>query len=145
MFRQPDPDIAKWAAVNFGETITDEVREGISYGANTMRDGISINRVETQKQLISYSEIMSLADLEAFVRLPGQLPLTRLKFQYQPRSRLNEPFVLRPIEQRKITTVLSDDLSDMGEVEDITIKPKKSPRKKMSNVVKAHQDRALDI
>lgn len=145
MFRQPDPDIAKWAAVNFGETITDEVREGISYGANTMRDGISINRVETQKQLISYSEIMSLADLEAFVRLPGQLPLTRLKFQYQPRSRLNEPFLLRPIEQRKMTTVMADDLSDMGEVEDITIKPKRSPRKKMSNVVKAHQDRALDI
>lgn len=145
MFRQPDPDIAKWAAVNFGETITDEVREGISYGANTMRDGISINRVETQKQLISYSEIMSLADLEAFVRLPGQLPLTRVKFSYQPRSRKNEPFLLRQFEHQKMTSALADDLSDTGEVEELTIKPKKMPRKKINTITKARQDRALDI
>ena len=49
MFRQPDPETAKWAAINFGESITDEVREGISYGASIMRDGISINRSRNSK------------------------------------------------------------------------------------------------
>jgi type IV conjugative transfer system coupling protein TraD len=128
MFRQPDPDTAKWAAINFGESITDEVREGISYGANTMRDGISINRVETQKQLVSYSEIMSLADLQAFVRLPGQLPLTRLQFQYQPRQRLNEAFLLRELEVKKMTSAQSGDLDSSKEIDELHIKPKRSKK-----------------
>lgn len=145
MFRQPDPDTAKWAAINFGESITDEVREGISYGANTMRDGISINRVETQKQLVSYSEIMSLADLEAFVRLPGQLPLTRLKFNYQPRQRMNEAFLLREMELKKMTSVQADN-SDSVEIDELDIKPKRT-RKAVLKVatISPKQEQALDI
>ena len=48
MFRQPDPTMAKWSAENFGETIKHEVQEGTSYGANTIRDGVSISYVETR-------------------------------------------------------------------------------------------------
>lgn len=128
MFRQPDPETAKWAAINFGESITDEVREGISYGANTMRDGISINRVETQKQLVSYSEIMSLADLVAFVRLPGQLPLTRLQFSYQSRERLNEAFLLREMELKKMVPAQSEDLDSSKQIDALPIKPKRAKK-----------------
>lgn len=145
MFRQPDPDIAKWAAVNFGETITNEVREGISYGANTMRDGISINRVETQKQLISYSEIMALADLAAFVRLPGQLPLTRLAFQYRPRTKLNEPFLLRQIDLKRIEKTIADDLVNEEANEELAIKPKKMSKQRKQAIASTRQERALDI
>lgn len=89
MFRQPDPDMAAWAANNFGETFLDEIREGQSYGANTIRDGVSINRVETRKQVVSYSEIMSLANLYAYVRLPGKFPITQVNFNYKKRNRGN--------------------------------------------------------
>lgn len=95
MFRQPDPDMAKWAANNFGETFVDEIREGMSYGANTIRDGVSINRVETRKQVVSYSEIMSLANLFAYVRLPGQFPITMVDFVYKKRKRRNVGFLSR--------------------------------------------------
>jgi len=95
MFRQPDPDMAKWAANNFGETFVDEIREGTSYGANTIRDGISINRAETRKQVVSYSEIMSLANLFAYVRLPGQFPITLVDFVYKKRKRKNVGFLAR--------------------------------------------------
>lgn len=142
MFRQPDPDTAKWAAINFGESITDEVREGISYGANTMRDGISINRVETQKQLVSYSEIMSLADLEAFVRLPGQLPLTRLQFSYQPRERFNEAFLLREIDMKKMISAQPEDSDALKEMDDLHIKPK---RVKKVSAPTTKQIQVLDI
>lgn len=146
MFRQPDPDTAKWAAINFGESITDEVREGISYGANTMRDGISINRVETQKQLVSYSEIMSLADLEAFVRLPGQLPLTRLKFRYLHRQRLNDAFLLREIELKKMTGSPTEDLATSEEVDELLIKPKRAKKSTLkSAALSTKQEHALDI
>lgn len=110
MFRQPDPDMAKWAAVNFGESIIDEVREGISYGANTMRDGISINRVESRKQLVSYSEIMSLPDLHAYVRLPGKFPVTRVEFTYKERKKQNIGLLDRVIDENKLKDV--DDLID---------------------------------
>lgn len=95
MFRQPDPEMAKWAANNFGETILDEVREGTSYGANSMRDGISINRIETRKPVVSYSEIMSLANLYAYVRLPGRFPITLVEFFYKERLRKNMGFIAR--------------------------------------------------
>jgi type IV conjugative transfer system coupling protein TraD len=98
MFRQPDPEMAKWSAANFGESITEEVREGLSYGANTMRDGISINRVEVRKPLISYSEIMSLANLHSFVRLPGKFPISLVDFMYKPRQKKNAGFILRHID-----------------------------------------------
>ncbi len=114
MFRQPDPDIAKWAANNFGETVIDEVREGLSYGANTMRDGVSINRTETRKPLVSYSEIMSLANLYAYVRLPGKFPITMVDFIYKERKRKNAGFIPR------------DDFDDNGmkSVEDLLDKYK---------------------
>ncbi|MHB1948311.1 MAG: type IV conjugative transfer system coupling protein TraD [Gammaproteobacteria bacterium] len=99
MFRQPDPEMAKWSANNFGESILDEVREGISYGANTLRDGISINRIEVKKALVSYSEIMSLANLTAFVRLPGNIPVTNVNFVYKSRPQRNIGLLERRLKQ----------------------------------------------
>jgi type IV conjugative transfer system coupling protein TraD len=105
MFRQPDPEIAKWSAQNFGETITDEIREGLSYGANTMRDGISINRVETRKPVVSYSEIMSLGDLHAYIRLPGKFPITSIDFNYKYREKKNSGFILRHFDETKMNEI----------------------------------------
>ncbi len=105
MYRQPDPDIAKWSASNLGESIIDEVREGISYGANSMRDGVSISRAEIRKPVISYSEIMNLDDLNCYLRLPGAYPLTKLKFLYHERNKTHEPFIMRPIDEKKTREV----------------------------------------
>lgn len=105
IFRQPDPEIAKWSAINLGETVIDEAREGISYGANTMRDGVTVNRVESNKQLVSYSEIMSLANLRAYVRLPGQYPVTRVNFIYKEREKINIGFLNRAVQESKLTAI----------------------------------------
>ena len=99
IYRQPDPDIARWSASNLGECIMDEVREGISYGANSMRDGVSISRVEMRKPVVSYSEIMNLDDLNCYLRLPGSLPLSKLQFRYVRRKQKEEPFLLRELNE----------------------------------------------
>ena len=104
-FREPDPDMAKWSAENFGEIIMEEVREGISYGANTMRDGISINRVETRKPLVNFSEIMTLDDLHAYVRLPGNFPVSLVDFVYKEREILNPGIVPRKINTDQLKEV----------------------------------------
>ncbi len=136
MFRQPDPDIAKWSAQNFGETITDEVREGISYGANTLRDGISINRVETRKPVVSFSEIMSLGDLHAYLRLPGEFPITAIDFIYQPREKRNNGFILRHFDE---TT-----MKEMDQIVETCEKPTLLESKKKEKQ-QANQAYALDV
>ena len=98
MFRVPDPDIAQWSARNLGETTIEEVREGISYGTNTIRDGVSIQRVEVQKPVVPPSEIQRLNDLTCYVRLPGSYPITLLHMPYQQRSVLQSPFIVREFE-----------------------------------------------
>ena len=95
LFRVPDPDIAQWSAKNLGETTLEEVREGISYGANTMRDGVSIQRTERQKPVVPASEIMRLDDLTCYVRLAGAYPIVRLHMPYIARNKLQEGFLLR--------------------------------------------------
>ncbi len=118
-FREPDPDMAKWSAENFGEVIIEEVREGISYGANTLRDGISINRVETRKPLINFSEIMSLDDLHAYVRLPGKFPITLVDFQFKKRVSINPGIVPRKINTAQLKEV--DTLIDKCQKEVATL------------------------
>ena len=99
MFRMPDPEIAHWASINLGETVIEEVREGISYGANTIRDGVSINRVETRKPVITKSEIMRLENLACYLRLAGEYPITKIHFERINRPEINQPFIQRKIEQ----------------------------------------------
>lgn len=99
MFRNPDPDMAKWSAQNLGETTVEEVKEGISYGANSIRDGVSIQREERQKPVVSYSEILRLNNLSCYVRLPGEYPITKLHFPYIERPKINEPFKERAQKQ----------------------------------------------
>ncbi len=148
MFRQPDPDIAKWSAQNFGETITDEVREGISYGANTMRDGISINRVETRKPVISFSEIMSLGDLNAYLRLPGKFPITSIDLNYKHREKKNNGFVLRHFDETNMKEI--DQIIETCEKPNINItrkEKKKSISSQNKNIEKEESSHAyvLDV
>ncbi len=132
MFRQPDPEMAKWSAANFGESITVEVREGISYGANTHRDGISINRVETRKPLVSYSEMMSLGNLHSFVRLPGKFPIAPVDFIYKERQKKNAGFILRHIDDtgmREIDEIIERCEKPQVIAKSNTNKPKREAKK----------------
>jgi len=81
-FRDPSFETAQWASRELGESETEEVKENISYSESSMRSGISLSNQRYQKQIISPSEIMHLNDLEAFIRLQGKYPLTKIKLEY---------------------------------------------------------------
>jgi len=106
MFRVPDPDIAAWSSKNLGEITIEEVREGISYGANTMRDGVSVNRVEKERPVVSGSEIMRMKDLSCFVRLPGDYPIVNLTFEYVERHSPNLAFDQRDFQMDDFREVI---------------------------------------
>jgi type IV secretory pathway TraG/TraD family ATPase VirD4 len=79
-FRDPSFETAHWASRELGEVETEENRENISYSESAMRSGVSISGQRYQRQVISPTEIMKLRDLEAFVRLSGSFPLTKIRF-----------------------------------------------------------------
>ena len=58
---------------NFGTIEYMQKQESNSYGANDMRDGISISHTEKQKLLVKPQDIANLADLECFASLPTPL------------------------------------------------------------------------
>ena len=57
--------------------------ESLSYGANTIRDGVNINTIERQTPLVLPTEITLLKSLECYVKLAGSWPITKLSMDYK--------------------------------------------------------------
>ena len=80
LFRQPDPVIAQWSAKNLGERITLEAREGVSMGTQALQETDALHRSQNRKPVVSFSEILQLPNLEAYLRLPGKYPIAKVAF-----------------------------------------------------------------
>ena len=70
----PDRDTAQWSADSLGRSEVEEVAEGYSYGANTIRDGVSLTPRRELRSLALPSEIMRLPNLEGYLKFPGPAP-----------------------------------------------------------------------
>ncbi len=90
-FAVSDNQIAEYSSKSLGSVESDEVKESLSYGSNTMRDGVNINSVNTTKQLIMPNQVKDLKPRTCYVKLPQGYPITLLhvKLQVQSKSMLN--------------------------------------------------------
>jgi|LakMenEpi03Aug12_release.lakeMendotaPanAssembly.Ray.scaffolds.fasta_scaffold03135_25 type IV conjugative transfer system coupling protein TraD len=79
VFSERDPIIAEKISKSFGEQEIKEINEGISYGANEVRDGVSLSWQNRHRPLVSPTDIQSLEKHEAFLKLPGSWPATKIK------------------------------------------------------------------
>ena len=91
----PDRDTAQWSADSLGRAEFEEVTEGFSYGANTIRDGVSLTPKRELRALALASEIMRLANLSGYLRFPGPLPAATIALDYVKRAKAAERFVPR--------------------------------------------------
>ena len=91
----PDEDTARWSAASLGRAEVEEVSEGFSYGANTIRDGVSLTPRRELRPLALASEIMQLPSLHGWLRFPGPLPVARIALDYVSRPKAAERFVPR--------------------------------------------------
>ena len=91
----PDRDTAQWSADSLGRSEVEEVAEGYSYGANTIRDGVSLTPRRELRSLALPSEIMRLPNLEGYLKFPGPLPVASIKLKYVVRPASAERFVPR--------------------------------------------------
>lgn len=94
-FRSPSSDMARLVSSELGEEDLDESRENYSYGANSVRDGISLGTQRIARPIVSYPEILELPNLACYVRLPGEYPVTRLDLQHCQRDHVADPLTQR--------------------------------------------------
>ena len=91
----PDRDTAQWSADSLGRSEVEEVAEGYSYGANTIRDGVSLTPRRELRALALPSEIMRLPNLSGYLKFPGPFPVASIRLRYVARPKAAERFVAR--------------------------------------------------
>ena len=93
----PDRDTAQWSADSLGRAEVEEVTEGFSYGANTVRDGVSLTPRRELRTLALASEIMRLENLTGYLRFPGAFPVATVRLDYIDRPAKAARFVPREV------------------------------------------------
>jgi len=78
-FRTNGSEGASWAAKQLGKQESQQTTENASYGANSIRDAVNVNKVRKEQEVVMSGEIQQLPDLESYLRLGRGLPLVRLK------------------------------------------------------------------
>lgn len=123
--RAGDHDSAKWYADNIGSIEIEEFREGLSYGAHEVRDGVSINKQKVTRQLVMPSELLKLASKEGYFCMAGGYPVSKVNFEYRD----------WPILNKKIDEAPIDFLSHDEESEETADSDKNKKRKKKLRVL----------
>jgi type IV conjugative transfer system coupling protein TraD len=96
--RMPEHVNALNASDNIGTYEIEEVNESISYGANTMRDGISVSRQVKEKRLVLPSELQDLPDLAGYLKVKGEFPVAKAKMQFIKYPEIHPEFIAREID-----------------------------------------------
>ena len=77
----PDRDTAQWSADSLGRSEVEEVAENVSYGANTIRDGVSLMPRRELRALALPSDIMRLPNLQGYLKFPGPYPVASIRLR----------------------------------------------------------------
>lgn len=99
-FRSPSKTIAEFAAGEIGEEEKLKASEQYSYGADPVRDGVSLGKDKERSTLVSYSDIQTLPDLSCYITLPGPYPAVKMKLKYQPRRTVAPAFLQRNLDSQ---------------------------------------------
>ena len=95
VFAAPDRDTAQWSADSLGRSEIEEVAEGVSYGADPYRDGVTLTPKRELQSLALPSEITRLPNLTGYLKLPGPFPVARIELEYVKRPKVSPRFVAR--------------------------------------------------
>lgn len=96
-FRSPDEEVASYVMRQLGQRRARIFSEQYSYGADTVRDGVSFSKQEEDQYLVNYSDIQSLPDLTCYVTLPGRYPVVRMNMVYEKMDFIAAEFLPREL------------------------------------------------
>ncbi len=97
-FRNPSAAMAKKSSEDLGEQEIELSKEQYSYGADSVRDGVSLGHQTITRPAVTASEIMQLADLECWLRTPGNYPITKINLVFDEMPKVANAFVFREYE-----------------------------------------------
>jgi len=92
-FAEQDPEIAARISKIFGDKESKEHQESISYGASEIRDGVNLSYQTRTTPVVSAAQIQALDPNEAFVKLPGNWPIAKIKFSYREPEKICEAYL----------------------------------------------------
>jgi len=92
-FRSPSSQIAELVSRELGSQEVQNIQETYSYGANSIRDGITLGSQKMINQLVTPSEIMDLETMNCYLRLAGAYPITKLSLNFKERPTIEPGFV----------------------------------------------------
>lgn len=81
IFSEQNPEIAEQISKIFGVREIKEYQEGLSYGANEIRDGVNLSSQTKNLPLVSSTDIQFLEKNQAYVKLAGNIPVAKIKFK----------------------------------------------------------------
>lgn len=82
-FRSPSEHEASFVMKELGQRRAKIFSEQYSYGADTVRDGVSFSKSEEDVYLVNYSDIQSLPNLSCYITLPGEYPVIKMTMRYE--------------------------------------------------------------
>jgi len=115
ILRSSDAQVAKRLSGFLGEQYLSESGESISYGAHQFRDGVNLTEQKRYKPLVSANDIMTLNDLEGYFQLPGDWPITKVKFKYHTMPDIAPTFVMKDIPPDDYEDLIEDEIEEEGE------------------------------
>lgn len=100
ILRCQDPETAKHMAEQLGRRQTRRVDETVSYGANSLRDGVGLTPREDLELVALPDEVMNLPKFHGFIRVSNArdgapFPISTIRFDYRPRTRKAHGLVSR--------------------------------------------------
>ncbi|MDB5771022.1 MAG: Conjugal transfer protein trbL [Burkholderia sp.] len=95
LLRVTDGEAARVLAKLMGEAELDEKEETLSYGLNSQRDGVSVFARRNLRDIVLTSQILTLPDMAGYITIPGDYPVARISYQYEPNPTIAEGFVER--------------------------------------------------
>ncbi|MGJ3494541.1 type IV conjugative transfer system coupling protein TraD, partial [Piscirickettsia salmonis] len=111
-YRSPKQRVAEWVSKDLGEQVVEEVRESQSYGPNAIRDGNTIGRQRVTRRTVEASDIMQLEDLNFYLRLVGNHPITKI---HSPYVKGRQQTIEHALVERKIDWDAIKKIADVAE------------------------------
>lgn len=109
-YRTKCPDTAHWMSRLTGQREIIEQREGFSYGANDIRDGVSVHQEKRKESLILDTEFLKLNDREAYIVLSENVPITKVTLT--PKKRVQQALALIPRKLKELSSITTANTSN---------------------------------
>jgi hypothetical protein len=97
IFRTEESDTAKELSETLGKKEVDEASAGAHFGIESAKDTSQINRKRTEINLVTASEIITLPDRTAYLKVAGNYPIAKISIPEVDKRKVAEAYELRDL------------------------------------------------